>query len=224
MLRPHQRALGAFFKSNFLQTVRGGLRGVWVRGELPQGACVLAGNHHSWWDSYLLPVLYWRMPRTVAIVVSDRRMAEFGFFPLLGAVAAGKPREALTALRRGEPLIIFPEGELRAPGSLGELNKGTVWFAQKSGHPLVAVASRVVCRGQEFPEAYLEFSAPLAPDLEVLRTTLNGMLERLDAQIRAEPAEQPLSGFRLEVAGRSSTHERMAPWTAMLNQLTGRQR
>ena len=222
MLRPYQRALEWFFKTNFRQTVQNGLRGVWLRGELPQGACVLAGNHHSWWDSYLMPVIYWRRKALIAIIVSDRRMAEFSFFPLLGAVAVSKPREALAALKFNQPLIIFPEGELRAPGSLGELNKGTVWFAQKAGVPLIAVASRVVNRGQEFPEAYLEFSTPISPDLESLRNTLNGMLERLDAQIRSEPAEQPLSGFRLEVPGRKSTHERMAFWSGLLTRMTGR--
>jgi 1-acyl-sn-glycerol-3-phosphate acyltransferase len=222
MLRPHQRALEWFFKTNFRQTVQSGLRGVWVRGEIPSQACVLAGNHHSWWDSYLMPVLYWRVGAIIAIIVTDKRMAEFSFFPLLGAVAVSKPREALTALKRNEPLIIFPEGELRAPGGLGELNKGTVWFAQKANVPLVAVASRVVNRGQEFPEAYLEFSAPISPDLETLRHTLDEMLKRLDTQIRSEPAEQPLSGFRLEIPGRKSTHERMAFWSEMLTRLTGR--
>jgi 1-acyl-sn-glycerol-3-phosphate acyltransferase len=218
---PWERLLAAFFRALFQHSVRRGLRGVWVRGTLPEGAFVLAGNHHSWWDSYLLPVLLWGARRPFKIVVGERRLLEFAFFRHLDTVSAAKPREGLRALAHGEVLIVFPEGELRPPGALGELNKGVVWFAQKAGVPLVPVASRVALRGHEFAEAYLVFGEPLNPDLSQLRARLEGMLAELDAQIRTAPAEEPLPGFELRLAGRKSTHERMAGWGAALGKLMG---
>jgi 1-acyl-sn-glycerol-3-phosphate acyltransferase len=220
-MRPWERLLAAAFKVLFRRTVGRGLRGVWVQGSLPGQACVVAGNHHSWWDSYLLPVLFWGARKPFKIVVGERRLQEFTFFRHLDTVSASKPRDALRALKRDEVLIIFPEGELRAPGPLGELNKGTVWFAEKAGRPIVPVASRVVLRGHEFAEAYLVFGEPVGPGLSLLQDRLGQMIADLDTQIRTAPAEAPLAGFELRMAGRQSTHERMAGWGAALGKLAG---
>lgn len=221
MMRPWERLLTVAFRALFRHTVHRGLRGVWVQGDLPGQACVLAGNHHSWWDSYLLPVLFWGAGKPFKIVVGERRLQEFSFFRYLDTVSASKPRDALATLKRGEVLIVFPEGELRGPGAVGELNKGTVWFAEKAGVPIVPVASRVVLRGHEFAEAYLVFGEPIGPDLNLLRERLDRKLEDLEAQIRTAPAEGALPGFELRIAGRKSTHERMAGWGAALGKLTG---
>ena len=216
MMRPWERLLTVAFKALFRRTLQRGLRGVWVRGALPGQACVLAGNHHSWWDGYLLPVLFWGAGRPFRIVVGERRLREFAFFRHLDTVSASKPRDALAALKRGEVLIVFPEGELCPPGPLGELSRGVVWFAEQA---LVPVASRVVLRGHEYPEAYLVFGAPIEPDLKLLREQLEQMLAGLDDQIRNAPPEEPLPGFELWLAGRRSTHERMAAWGAALGKL-----
>jgi 1-acyl-sn-glycerol-3-phosphate acyltransferase len=219
-MRPWEQLLAAAFRALFRHTVRRGLRGVWVRGALPEGAFVLASNHHSWWDSYLLPVLFWSAQKSFKIVVGERRLREFAFFRHLDTVSAARPRDALRVLAQSEVLVVFPEGELRPPGALGELNKGVVWFAEKAGVPVVPVASRVALRGHEFAEAYLVFGEPLEPDLNLLRGRLEKMLAELDHQIRTAPAEAPLPGFELRVSGRKSTHERMAGWGAALGKLT----
>lgn len=218
-MRPWEQLLSLTFKALFCRTVQRGLRGVWVRGGWPGQACVLAGNHHSWWDSYLLPVLFWRAGQPFRIVVGERRLREFVFFRHLDTVSAAKPRDGLATLKRGEVLIVFPEGELRPPGPLGELNRGVVWFAERAGVPVVPVASRVVLRGHELAEAYLVFGAPIEPDLKLLHEQLEQMLAELDDQIRTAPAEEALPGFELRLAGRRSTHERMAAWGTALGKL-----
>lgn len=221
MMRHWERLLSLAFKALFRRTVRRGLRGVWVQGGLPVKACVLAGNHHSWWDSYLLPVLLWGAGRPFKIVVGERRLREFAFFRHLDTVSAARPRDALRALAQGDVLVVFPEGELRPPGRLGELNRGAVWLAERAGVPLVPVASRVVLRGHELAEAYLVLGEPMGPDLGLLQERLEEMLAELDGQIRTAPAEEPLPGFTLRLAGRKSTHERMAAWGAALSKLMG---
>lgn len=65
------------------------------------------------------------------------------------------------------------------------------------------------------------FGEPLGPDLSRLRLQLEQMLTELDHQIRTAPAEEPLPGFERRIAGRQSTHERMAGWGAALGKLTG---
>jgi 1-acyl-sn-glycerol-3-phosphate acyltransferase len=169
----------------------------------------------------LLPVLLWGAGKPFRIVVGERRLREFAFFRHLDTVSAARPRDALGALAQGQVLVVFPEGELRPPGPLGGLNKGVVWFAEKAGVPIVPVASRVVLRGHEFAEAYLVFGEPTGPDLNLLHERLEQMLAELDHQIRTAPAEEPLPGFELRLAGRKSTHERMAGWGAALGKLMG---
>jgi 1-acyl-sn-glycerol-3-phosphate acyltransferase len=220
-LRPVHRLLRYGFHLLFGRSLRRGLRGVWTRGALPEGACVLASNHHSWWDSYLLPVLLSRSGRPFRVMVGEPRIREFPFFGYLETVSAARPREALRALGRGEALLVFPEGELRPPGPLGALRPGAVWLARRAGVGLVPVASRVVLRGHEFPEAYLVFGEPVEPEPGLLGRALGEALGFLDELVRTSPAEAPLPGFSLALPGRRSTHERMARWGAWLGRLVG---
>jgi len=224
MRRPWQQLLFLAFGLLFRRTVQTGLRGVWVRGELPRGAFVLAANHHSWWDAYVLPVLLLHLRREFSFVISDKRLSEFGFFRFMGGVAASRPRQALSALKRGDVLLVFPEGELSPSGSLRRLNEGAVWLAKKANVPIVPVATRVLLRGQEFPEAYADIGVPMEPDGERLKQVLEGMIAELDSALHTSPAEAPLPRFVPEIRGRKSTHERMAWWSSALLKLTGARR
>ncbi|MER3481786.1 MAG: 1-acyl-sn-glycerol-3-phosphate acyltransferase [Meiothermus sp.] len=224
MRRPWQQLLFFAFRLLFRRTVQNGLRGVWRRGEMPGGAFVLAANHHSWWDAYLLPVLLLHLQRDFSVIMTDKRLAEFGFFRFMGGIPASRPRQALSALKRGEVLLIFPEGELGPSGSLRPLSEGAVWLAEKAGVPVVPVATRVVLRGHEFPEAYVDIGAAIEPDGGRLRQVLSGMIAEMDVALRAAPAEQPLAGFISEIRGRKSTHERMAWWSSALAKLAGARR
>lgn len=218
--RPFAIALGAFFRGLARWTVRRGLRGVWVRGSLPEGALVLAPNHHSWWDTYVWPVLLWRERRTMVAPMLDYRLREFPIMRYVGIVPVSQPRKALQGLQQGATLLIFPEGELLPPGRLGALQPGSAWMAARAGCPLVPAVLRVAVRGEEFPEAYVWFGQPVAPDTQALEAALSQMLSRLDQELQDSDPEAPLPGFSLQIAGRRSTQERMAGVVAVFRTLS----
>ena len=189
------------------QLVRGGLRGVWVRGRLPEGPVVWAANHHSWWDGFLAASVLRADGRTPALLMDAENLAQFGFLRRAGVVATSQPRAALAALRRDAVLIVFPEGELRAAGPLGPVHSGAQWLAAHAPATLVAVAVRVVARGHQWPEAYVDI-ADVATG-ETLADVLAGLLGGLDAELLAADPRIPLPDFDLVVPGRHSWDERI---------------
>ena len=213
--RPSNIAVHALFRFLFQRTVKRGLRGVWVRGNLPPEPCVLAANHNYWWDTYVWPVLLWNQGRVMRGLMLDRSLEGFKFMRY-GALPVSRPRLALRALQQGITLLVFPEGQLSPPGRLGALREGAAWLATKAGAPLVPAVSRIVLRGQEFAEAYVWIGERIAPDTARLEACLGQMLAQLDREIQSHDPEAPLSGFSLAIAGRKSTHERMAGYLGLL--------
>ncbi len=110
--------------------------------------------------------------------------------------------------------MIFPEAELRPPGSLGELGRGAAWLAARGGAQLLAVSVRVAARGHEAPEAYVdvvpvELDGDHVDGTARLADTLTATLADLDAKLLKEDPRRPLPGFRQVVRGRRSWDERL---------------
>ena len=190
------------------RSVRRELRGVWLRGGLPSGGAVLAPNHHSWWDGYVLGEVSWVFGQRVNVLMDREQLARFPFFRVLGVLGAGELRPALRRAHR-EWLWVFPEGSLNAPGAPGPLRPGAGWLARAAGVPLLPVGLRVVLRGHEHAEAYLRvghFTGDLAADLA--RT-----LAELDADLAAGDPESPLPGYLRLTRGAASTSE-SAAWAS----------
>jgi 1-acyl-sn-glycerol-3-phosphate acyltransferase len=202
-------AFGFFFD----QLVRGGLRGVWLRGAAPAGGAVWAANHHSWWDGFVANAVLRHLGHHPALVMDAENLERFAFLKDLGALPAHRPRTALTALRDGRTVIIFPEGELRPPGPLGPLAPGAVWLSRVSAKPLVLAATRIVLRGDQKPEAYVDVS--LAGD-EDIAAQLSRRLTHLDNELAEDDPRKPLPGFDLVVPGRSSWDERITRLSALV--------
>ena len=202
----------ATFGFFFDQLVRGGLRGVWLRGSAPTGGAVWAANHHSWWDGFVANAVLRDLGHRPALVMDAENLGRFGFLRDLGALPADQPRTALTALREGHTVIIFPEGELRTPGPLGPLAPGAAWLSRVSGKPLVLAATRIVLRGDQKAEAYVDVGISEHDDLA---SELAGRLQQLDKELVSNDPRQPLPGFEQVVRGRSSWDERitrMSSW------------
>jgi 1-acyl-sn-glycerol-3-phosphate acyltransferase len=202
------RALGVAFD----RLVRQGLRGIWIRGTLPPSPVVWAANHHSWWDGFVAAAILKHCRRPACLLMDSANLADYRFLDAVGVVPANRPRHALGQLRGGRVLVMFPEGALRSPGSLGALAPGAGWFAQHAPADLVPVAVRVALRGHQHPEAIVDIGPACRP--AELKDALSARLERLDTEVRtAADPRSGLPGFNRVIGGRSSWDERISRWT-----------
>lgn len=199
--------LAAGLRVAFGQLVRRNLRGVWLRGEIPDGAFVWAANHHSWWDAFVAAVLLWERGRDLTVLMDADNLRRYRFLRRLGTRGTNELRAAVRAARDGRVPLIFPEGEMRPAGPLGPLRPGAAWLARSAGVPLVAACTRVVLRGQQRPEAYLDLR-PASPD--TLGDVLARGLDDLDAALRASDPRAPLAGFQPAFGVGTSWDERLA--------------
>jgi 1-acyl-sn-glycerol-3-phosphate acyltransferase len=209
------RKIATFVERSFIKSLKESLRGVYIKGEIPKGPMVLAMNHHSYFDGHLMWFLAKLEGQKFNILVLEENLKAFSVLKLVGALEAGRLREALKRLKMGEWVVIFPEGKLYYPGPLGPLKPGAVWLARKAGVPILPIACRVVVRGFEHPEAFLLVSPPISPD-EDLERVLGGALRELDEILRnTHPREIP-EGFREILKGRRSLDERMSPLARLI--------
>jgi 1-acyl-sn-glycerol-3-phosphate acyltransferase len=150
---------------------------IWLRGFAVEGAqhilpgpVIYAATHTSMADT---PLLLWalgaRAERTLVTAARDYffRRSRPGFGPLValafGAVPidrTGSPRrslsDAVTWLRNGFSLVIYPEGEIPAPASRGaRLRRGVALLAKETRCPVVPVrivgASALLPAGVHWP-------------------------------------------------------------------------
>lgn len=192
------------------QLVRRNLRGVFLDGDLPSGACVWAANHHSWWDFFAAAAALRAVGRRdVGVLMDAANVGRQSLFRQVGVVATDRLRAAQQLLEAGCVLVVFPEGRLCPPGPLGEVRAGARWLADRSGAELRTTATRVVLRGQQAPEAYLRVSAALTPSDDVGAALAAGVRVLDEALAAADPME-PLPGFRLAVPGVRSWQERIS--------------
>lgn len=107
------------------------------------------GNHQSIYD---IPIVFWSLPYEVRIIAKD----SLGSFPFLGwhlrrtghvLVKRHNPgavvfRQVSELMRRGQSLLVFPEGTRSADGRVGRFKGGIFLLAIESGLPIVPIAVR----------------------------------------------------------------------------------
>lgn len=213
-----ERTVGWALPAIIRLSLRRGLRGVWRIGppvDLPDGPCIIAPNHHSWWDVYLAWLVAERIGRPRVALMDRDQLERFPFFRRIGVLASDEVRAALGYLERGHVLFVFPEGELRAPGPVGPLHRGVAFFARNARAPVVPVAFRVILRGARRPEAYVSFGTPLPPRegmLSDLSDELGQLLAALDETLAAtHPEDVPANAVQW-VGGKPSARDRASWW------------
>jgi len=191
----------------FDQFVRLSMAGVWVRGSVPREPVVWAMNHHHWWDAFASGSVLRTAGQHPTVLVSDRNLASFPLLKLIDAVPAAHAEHAVESLQAGRSLVIMPEGAMLPPASVGPVRGGAGRIAAAAGVPLVPVALRVVIRGRQHPEVYVDVGDPVAP--ADLHARMSEALAAMDEALATAPVTEPLPGFRLTVAGRSSVNNRL---------------
>ena len=197
--------------------IRGRLRGVWVQGSVPSGALVWATNHHHWWDGHVAAAMLDRTGHDVGVMVDAASFSSFSFLNWIQAVPTDQPIRAVRHLRDGGALIIMPEGRLWGPGAVRPIQSGAIRLARLGRAPLLPVATRVVIRGSQYPEALVSVGEPLedAND-DTLRQAMSALLMDLDRHIERSDPRSSLPGFHCAVRGRESatkTYQPVPQWT-----------
>jgi acyl-[acyl-carrier-protein]-phospholipid O-acyltransferase / long-chain-fatty-acid--[acyl-carrier-protein] ligase len=111
---------------------------------VPQsGGFLLLPNHVTFADAFFITAA---CPRPVRFVMDEAFMASRVirlFVSIFNTVTIRRdqPREAIRitieALKNGDVVCLFPEGQLTRTGALGELRRGFELIAKKAEHPLV---------------------------------------------------------------------------------------
>jgi 1-acyl-sn-glycerol-3-phosphate acyltransferase len=208
--------LRALVRSNFSR--------VWSSGSSalpPAGGYIAAANHHSWWDG-LIPYLLHRSAkrrRPFALMMSETELRRFPYFRFGGAfsIDASSVRASRESIcyagaqaRDGAAVWIYPEGELRAPGTELHFTSGFVHAAREGGVPVVPVAMRFAMLQRQRPEAFVRFGEPLAPGRGAVSASeahVERMLGEIDRAIETQRIE---SEFSCMLAGKSGVDDRLA--------------
>jgi len=177
---------------------------------VPDGACIMAGNHISYVD----PIALWAsMPQgTIHFVAKSelyRNKALAWFLDSVGAVpvARGAADRAMIKwtsdyLAGGESVAIFPEGtrgrEREDAEELNQGQEGAAFLSLRTGVPIVplgiAGTDKIMPKGSKiihFPQVVLRFGKPIRPsDFEGSRkekmTAMTAVLMKEIARLRDE--------------------------------------
>lgn len=112
---------------------------------VPEGGCLLLPNHLSWVDAIILQASF---PRRIRFLVFDEYFRSralrpflhlFGALPVSPTHAKDAVRAAVEALRKGEIVCMFPEGEISRTGSLLRLQRGFELIAKRAQTPVLPV-------------------------------------------------------------------------------------
>ena len=117
------------------------------RRHIPKGAVILASNHRSFLDPFLVglcargPVYFMAKKELFRNPLQGWLLNRLGAFPVRrGESDAEAVRTALGLLERGRAIVIFPEGTRIRSGSLARPKSGVGRFALASGAPVVPIA------------------------------------------------------------------------------------
>ncbi len=107
------------------------------------GGVLLLPNHVTFADGFFIAAVSRRPVRFVMdeAFMASRAVRMFTRIFQTVTIRRDQPREAIKitidALKNGDVVCLFPEGQLTRTGTLGELRRGFELIARKAGHPLI---------------------------------------------------------------------------------------
>ena len=162
------------------------------------GGVVLVSNHLSYVDPVIISAATDRVlhfigaEETFRIPIFGRLVTQLNGFPVKrGTPDRGALKEALSRLKTGKALLVFPEGTRSPDGTLGEIKTGVSFIIHHSDVPTIPVflngAEHFMPRGAKFirpTQLSVTFGAPL--DFTTLKgiDTKQEMYRRMSEQIR----------------------------------------
>jgi 1-acyl-sn-glycerol-3-phosphate acyltransferase len=167
-----------------------------------RGPCIVAPVHRSNLDT---PILAFLTPRRLRFMGKDslwnkgglgaKYLSALGGFPVARGTA---DRDALRAcenvIRRGEPLVMFPEGTRQSGPVLHPLFDGPGFIAARTGAPIIPVgiggSERVMPKGAKFvrpTKIVLVIGRPIEPPPfggRVVRREVKDLTEQLKDELQ----------------------------------------
>lgn len=188
-----------------------------------RGAFVLAPTHRSNLDTPMVALVGRRPLRFMGKESLWKSTAGGWFLTSLGGFPVKRgnaDREALRAceevLRRGEPLVVFPEGTRQSGPDLCELFDGPAYLACRTGVPIVPVGiagtERAMGKGVRLPRPVatrIVIGAPIHPPIpesgkRVPRSEVSAVTGRLASALQ-DLMDQANSELRLPISAGSET-------------------
>ena len=132
------------------------------------GPCILAGNHLSNYDSYML---YKGTKRTLySIGKKELLEGKFGwFFKIMNVIGVDRnnknpeaKKKAIEILNKGNVLVIFPEGTYHKKELLLPFKPGAISFAEKTKAPIIPFAIKGPWKFRSHPK--IVFGKPIYID------------------------------------------------------------
>jgi len=178
-----------------------------IRGEIPEGATLVAAKHQSMWDTIVFVALL----NDPAIVLKSELLwiPYYGWFSakagMIGidrgsgsAAVRHLVTQGKTAIRANRPIVIFPEGTRSAPGAAPDYKPGVAALYRQLGVHCVPAA---VNSGLYWPRRrflrkpgtiVLEFlpSIPAGLDRKTFMNTLETRIEEATTRLVAEGKAQ----------------------------------
>ncbi|MBM6552335.1 lysophospholipid acyltransferase family protein [Marinomonas ostreistagni] len=173
------------------------------REHLPEGrAVVLASNHQSEWETYLLQVL-----KTPISTVLKKELLSIPFFgwglrmvqPIAidRAKKAGALKQILKQgkerLKDGRSVLIFPEGTRTPPGSERAFNKGAAMLAASAQAPILPLVHNAghVWPGRTWRRYPGTITVVIGPLIEVDGKDTGQIHEEMETWMRAAMRQHP---------------------------------
>ncbi len=180
MKRPMWRRVGyQIVKLSFWLTAVVLFRFRWRGGEYFPAAgsgALICGNHQSYFDPVLVGICFRRRLNFLARkTLFDSRLFG-GIIRYLDAIpidrdgmSLGGIKETLTRLRRGEEVVVFPEGTRTEDGEVGELKPGFIALARRGKVPILPVAIDGAFdawpRDKKFPRLFTPIATVFGPQI-----------------------------------------------------------